>query len=482
MGISSHEPQHHSHPFDSGSKMEETRAILARDEIIERSSSDYDKESKVWSAHKNKHPQLVARPKSIESLSRLLKLLNKTDIDFDVRCGGCGSASASGVLISMSAFDGFEFSKEEETVIIGAGQLWRHVDAKVEEFAPGYSVPGARCPYVGVGGGTLQGGVSWMSSEFGLTSDPQNMLDAQVVKMNGDVLWASQDPELLWALRGGGGRFGVVTALKLKAYKYPKTVYSGMILYPREALSALAKAVPAFADRNTDPKIAVHFYCLDMTQGAFVGKPSVPGLGLLVYDAHGEEHGRSEQGFKWALDIPGATDTTAAMSYRQVNALSDSIEAIRGETNQMMTGVVVPIVTEDLILRTWKWFDETLVWEPKLNAGTFVLIEIMQSNAFNTVKSRSATGWPRPDGRHILQLGCGALNRECTEELHRKAIKALAEGAEQILDRYSVSDCLPRDFEEFHDPVEMFGENVEKLRAIKKRVDPKNRLKGAYSI
>lgn len=163
-----------------------------------------------------------------------------------------------------------------------------------------------------------------MSSEFGLTSDPQNMLDAQIVLMDGSVLWASSDPELLWALRGGGGRFGIVTAFKLKAYKYPRTVYSGMILFGREALPILAKEVPKFADENTDPKVAMHFYCLDMTQGAFVGKPSVPGLGLLVYDAHGEEHGRNTA-FKWALDIPGAIDTTKAMSYREVNQLSGKL-------------------------------------------------------------------------------------------------------------------------------------------------------------
>lgn len=166
-----------------------------------------------------------------------------------------------------------------------------------------------------------------MSSELGLSSDPQNMLDAQVVLMDGSVLWASSDSELLWALRGGGGRFGVVTAFKLRAHKYPQKVYSGMILYPREALDELAKKVPKFAAENTDPKVAMHFYCLDMTNGAFVGKPSVPGLGLLVYDAHGEEHGRNEA-FKWALEIPGATDTTAGMSYRQVNQLNGEVPSL----------------------------------------------------------------------------------------------------------------------------------------------------------
>lgn len=119
--------------------MDSFRAVLAPDEIIEPSSPQYAKESQVWSAHKNLNPQLVARPQSVESLSKLLKALNETDIEFNVRCGGCGSASTHGVLISMSAFDDFSFNKDEEYVIVGAGQLWRHVDAKVEEQAPGYS-------------------------------------------------------------------------------------------------------------------------------------------------------------------------------------------------------------------------------------------------------------------------------------------------------------------------------------------------------
>lgn len=119
--------------------MEQIRAVLTPSEIIEPSSPNYALESQVWSAHKNQHPQLVARPQSIETLSKLIKMLNDTGIEFDVRCGGCGSASSRGVLISMSAFDDFSFNKEEEIVTVGAGQLWRHVDAKVEEFAPGYS-------------------------------------------------------------------------------------------------------------------------------------------------------------------------------------------------------------------------------------------------------------------------------------------------------------------------------------------------------
>lgn len=74
----------------------------------------------------------------------------------------------------------------------------------------------ARCTYVGVGGSILTGGISWLSSEYGLASDPHNLLDAQVVKVNGDVVWASQETGLLWALRGGGGGFGGMTIYSIR--------------------------------------------------------------------------------------------------------------------------------------------------------------------------------------------------------------------------------------------------------------------------
>jgi hypothetical protein len=69
-------------------------------------------------------------------------------------------------------------------------------------------VVGARTPAIGLGGSTLCGGFSWMSGEYGCISDPQNLLDAQIVKVDGSVVWASQEPELLWAIRGTQGAFG----------------------------------------------------------------------------------------------------------------------------------------------------------------------------------------------------------------------------------------------------------------------------------
>jgi FAD/FMN-containing dehydrogenase len=119
--------------------MEEVKALPRSQEIIEPASPSYGEESRTWAAQRDLKPRLVARPATLESLARLIAFLGDSELDFTVRCGGVGSASAKDVLVSLAAFDGFEFDRETETITIGAGQVWGRVDRKMEEFAPGYA-------------------------------------------------------------------------------------------------------------------------------------------------------------------------------------------------------------------------------------------------------------------------------------------------------------------------------------------------------
>ena len=293
--------------------------LLSPDDIVTQDSPNYEEESKTWAIQKNKHPTMVVIPKTLESLSKVIAYANTTSLDIGIRCTGIGSATAKDVLISVSAFKSFSFDPEKETITFGVGHCWGEIDQKMEQQAPGYAAVSARCTYVGVGGSILHGGQSWLGSEYGLACDPQNLLDAQVVKMDGSIIWASSEPDLLWAMRGGGGCFAVVTAFKMRVYKYPSSIFSGQIVYPPEALHDVARETAAFAARCSDPKMALHLYCLDMTQGTYAGKEPKPGLAIFAYDANGPEHGRSDKGFKWALDIPGAVDLTKTLSFREVN-------------------------------------------------------------------------------------------------------------------------------------------------------------------
>ena len=187
----------------------EIRGILPEDGVLEPGSPAFASHSLPWSLSYDQSPRLVLRP-STEPLLRdtVRYLCENSDLDFAVRSRGLGSSSAADVVLSLRAFADFEFDPARETADVGAGLDWGDVDAKLAELAPGYLLVGSRCPYVGVGGSTLAGGLSWLSHELGLGSDPRNLLDARIVLSDGRAKWASEDPDLLWALRGGGGNFG----------------------------------------------------------------------------------------------------------------------------------------------------------------------------------------------------------------------------------------------------------------------------------
>lgn len=189
-------------------QLDKLRSLLPSSEVFEQDAPGYKDQSAPWSVWADQKPTLVVQPTTIESMQRVVKFLCDSTVDFAVRNTGTGSVSAKDVILSVHGFKDFAFDKQTKTVTLGSGHDWGAVDILMEKHAPGYQVVGARCSWVGVTGSALVGGLSWLSHEFGMISDPQNLLDMQVVLSDGRLLWASEEPELMWALRGGGGNFG----------------------------------------------------------------------------------------------------------------------------------------------------------------------------------------------------------------------------------------------------------------------------------
>ena len=298
---------------------------LEPDEVLRPGTSQYDTDSSTWAVQKNAKPKVVARPKSVDSLTRLVAALKETSLEYAMRSGGYGNASAKDVLISMTAFDSFEseMTPGKETVTIGAGQSWGDVDTKIDKHCPGYATISPRCSFLGVGGPLVFGGLSWMSSERGMACAPGNLIDALIVTADGKAVWAAEeDPDLMWAIRGGGGSFGIVVKAKVRIWKYPDTVFTGRIFYPRSSLPIMAKEVAAFSSRVSNAKMALHLYGMNMEQEVIEGKRTdADGLVLMLYDANGEAHARSEEGFAWAFKIPGALSQMAELSFTTTNAI-----------------------------------------------------------------------------------------------------------------------------------------------------------------
>lgn len=153
-------------------------------------------------------------------------------------------------------------------------------------------------------------------------SDASNLLDAQVVLADGTALWASTQPDLMWALRGTEGGFGIVTRFKFSVKPFPENgkIWGGPILVPRGSIGVVAKGIAAMCQReDVHPKVGLFLYVMRKELMAFVegGRSGEDMLVVHAYDGLGEEHGRRD--FKWALDIEGAVDLTKrGMTMRDV--------------------------------------------------------------------------------------------------------------------------------------------------------------------
>ncbi|KAJ5513746.1 hypothetical protein N7463_003298 [Penicillium fimorum] len=125
--------------------------------------------------------------------------------------------------------------------------------------------------------------------------------------------------------------------------------------------------------------MAMHIFPLDLSQGQYMGDDPKPGIGLQVFDAHGEAHGRSTDGFRWALDIEGAIDGTRSMTIRQCNRIWDGLEAAKGKTANFQSCLIISQVDEQLISKAWDWIESLTLKNPSLSlGGTYILIEFMQ--------------------------------------------------------------------------------------------------------
>ncbi|MFC4014266.1 FAD-binding oxidoreductase [Nonomuraea purpurea] len=201
-------------------------------DIIEPGGAEYDSASR--SVLTSGSPAYVLRPKSVEDVRAAVGFAAGAGLPLSVRGGGHGfpgfGTNDDGVVIDLSELANVEITdKERHHVRIGGGATWGQVAAALAPH--GLAISSGDTKSVGVGGLTLTGGIGWKVRKYGLTLD--NVVAAEVVTASGEVVRASEgeNAELFWAIRGGGGNFGIVTAFEFVAH--PTTdVFHGKITFP----------------------------------------------------------------------------------------------------------------------------------------------------------------------------------------------------------------------------------------------------------
>jgi FAD/FMN-containing dehydrogenase len=200
--------------------------------VIDPDHGEYDEARAVYFTGLNRYPIAVVRPVDASDVARALRLAAEAGIELAIRSGGhsiAGHSSSDGIVLDLSALRSIEIDVEGRSVWAGAGlTAGEHTKAV---GAHGLATGFGDAPSVGVGGITLGGGVGYLHRKYGLTID--SLLAAEVVTADGEVLITDADshPDLFWAIRGGGGNFGVVTKFRYQLHDVDE-VYAGMLLLP----------------------------------------------------------------------------------------------------------------------------------------------------------------------------------------------------------------------------------------------------------
>jgi hypothetical protein len=215
-------------------EVQELRARF-RGELITPADAAYDAARKVYNAMIDRRPALIARCADVADVIAGVDFARQKRLLLAVRGGGHNGPGLGvcddGLVLDLSRLKGIRVDPRERTVRVEGGCLWGEVDHATHPF--GLAVPSGFISTTGVGGLTLGGGIGYLSRKHGLTID--NLLSVDVVLADGRLITASaeENADLFWAVRGGGGNFGVVTSFLFRAHPVA-TVYGGPIFWPLE--------------------------------------------------------------------------------------------------------------------------------------------------------------------------------------------------------------------------------------------------------
>jgi FAD/FMN-containing dehydrogenase len=221
--------------------IQELRAKL-RGELITPGDASYETARKVYNAMIDRRPALIARCADVADVIASVNFAREKKLLLAVRGGGHNGPGLGvcdgGLVIDLSRLKGIRVNQKHHTVRVEGGCLWGDVDHATHPF--GLAVPSGFISTTGVGGLTLGGGIGYLSRKYGLTID--NLIGADVVLADGRLVTASAEDnaDLFWAIRGGGGNFGVVTSFLFRASPVG-TVYGGPIFWPLDEAAKLLR-------------------------------------------------------------------------------------------------------------------------------------------------------------------------------------------------------------------------------------------------
>ncbi|GAC1440197.1 MAG: FAD-binding oxidoreductase [Mycobacteriales bacterium] len=329
-------------------------------EVLVAGDDGYDDARRVWNADIDRRPALIARCVSAADVSAAVRHAVEHGLEVAVR-GGAHSISGmsvvdDGLMIDLGRMNGVTVDAEVRRGRTGGGALLGDLIAAAQEH--GLALPVGAISHTGVGGLTLGGGMGWLTRKHGLTID--QLLSAEVVLADGRIVRASAEdhPDLFWALRGGGGNFGIVTEFEFALHPVGPMIDFAMMFWGlnqgAEALRAARDVVGSLPDG-----VNVVFAALNAPPEPFVPEQHrlQPGYAAVVVGFHGElEHREVVERFRAA--VPPVWEIVTPMPYVALQQMLDEPNAWghyyydKGLYLEDLTDAVIDVLVEHVPRKT----------------------------------------------------------------------------------------------------------------------------------
>jgi FAD/FMN-containing dehydrogenase len=227
--------------------------------VTEPGSPGYNDAVAIWNGAIDRHPAVVAHCAGSADVAHALAFAQDHGLEVSVRGGGHGfsgfAVTDGGLMIDLTPLKSVHVDPAGQVAVAGGGVTWAELDAAGQHH--GLAVPGGFISHTGIAGLTLGGGMGWLTGLGGLSCD--NLIGAEVVTADGQILRASSDqhPDLFWALRGGGGNFGVVTSFEYRMHRVGPMANLGLFFVGLDQGTALLRVARELA--HTLPRDAAMF-------------------------------------------------------------------------------------------------------------------------------------------------------------------------------------------------------------------------------
>ncbi|WP_158056315.1 FAD-binding oxidoreductase [Halorussus halophilus] len=435
-----------------------------RGEVVRPDDGEYDSARQVWNGTIDKYPAIIARCAGTADVVAAVEFAREEDLRVAVRGGGHNVAGTGvcdgGIVIDLSAMRGVHVDLDAGTVRAQGGATWGDVDSETQVF--GQMTPGGAISSTGIAGLTLGGGYGWTRRTHGLTCD--NLVSADVVTADGNVVTASEDQhsDLFWALRGGGGNFGVVTSFEFDLYELgPEILFLGAMYPLDDAPTVLSEWVDYMETAPDELTADADVWTIPETPMFPEELHGTPFVGILGTYAGDFEEGEGVVEPLRTITKP-LLDMTGPMDYLQLQSMLDPFFP-KGARYYWKSRYLTDL-NEDAI--------ETIVEYGRKRPSGQSVIPIRSRGGAVTRVGSDETAFPDRSSPFMLSID-GAWEDSSEDDENVEWVREFWEAmepyaAEQGYQNFSMLD------EADETAATMYGDNYDRLVTVKDEYDPKN--------